>query len=326
MKKVVIIATGGTIAMKKNNSGKSSPAIFGEKLIESVPCIREIADFEIVNFSNFASCNMSPENLIRLAKKVEDILKNKDINGIVITHGTDTVEESAFFLELTIDDERPIIFTAAQRDASEIDSDGPRNIKNAARIATDERAKNRGVMVSLNEEIFGALYVQKTHTSNIKTFSSGEMGMIGYVDIDKICFYNFQKSKIKFKIPENFPVVIPIMAFTGMDSNLIEFCVRSGARGIVIEAFGRGNVPPELEDGILFAREKKIPVVITSRCYNGRVLPVYSYKGGSSRLKDFGCIFSEGLSTAKSRLLLGLALTQTDDSSEIQDIFTNILC
>ncbi|PMP86231.1 MAG: asparaginase, partial [Thermodesulfobium narugense] len=111
MKKVVIVATGGTIAMKKNEAGKSIPAVTGEGLISSVPGIRDIADFEVVNFSNFASCNMKPENLLKLANKIKDILKNKNISGIVITHGTDTIEDSAFFLELTIDDERPIIFT-----------------------------------------------------------------------------------------------------------------------------------------------------------------------------------------------------------------------
>jgi L-asparaginase len=326
MKKVVIVATGGTIAMKKDKSGKSIPAVSGEELLDSVPGIREIADFEVVNFSNFASCNMKPENLLKLANKVKDILINKDISGIIVTHGTDTIEDSAFFLELTIRDSRPIIFTAAQRDASEFDSDGPRNIRNASRIAIDDRAKNRGVMVSLNEEIFGALYVSKKHTSNVRTFSSGNMGIIGYTDADRVCFYNSQKSKLKFDIPDNFPTVIPILAYTGMDSSIIEFCIKNGTNGIVIEAFGRGNVPPELEDGIIMAIERKIPVVITSRCHNGRVLPIYSYKGGSSRLKDFGCIFSEGISTAKSRLLLGLALTKTSSHLKIQEIFNSIIC
>ncbi|AWB10298.1 asparaginase [Thermodesulfobium acidiphilum] len=326
MKKVVIVATGGTIAMKKNEAGKSIPAVTGEGLISSVPGIRDIADFEVVNFSNFASCNMKPENLLKLANKIKDILKNKNISGIVITHGTDTIEDSAFFLELTIDDERPIIFTAAQRDASEFDSDGPRNIKNSAKIAIDDCAKNRGIMVSLNEEIFGALYVHKSHTSNVKTFDSGNMGIIGYVDIDRICFYNNHRSKIKFQIPENFPKVVPILAYTGITSDIIDFYIKNGAEGIVIEAFGRGNVPPELEEGIIMAIEQRIPVVITSRCHNGRVLPVYSYRGGSSRLKDFGCIFSEGISTSKSRLLLGLALTQTNDHLKIQDIFNKIAC
>ncbi len=326
MKKVVIVATGGTIAMKKNDAGKSVPAVSGEELISSIPGIREIADFEVVNFSNFASCNMKPENLLKLANNIKDILKDEDISGIIVTHGTDTIEDSAFFLELTIDNERPIIFTAAQRDASEFDSDGPRNIINAARIAIDEGAKNRGVMVSLNEEIFGALYVSKKHTSNVRTFSSGNMGIIGYADVDRICFYNNQRSRLKFDIPENFPKVVPILAYTGMTSDIIEFCIKNGANGIVIEAFGRGNVPPELEDAIIMAIEKKVPVVITSRCHNGRVLPIYSYKGGSSRLKDFGCIFSGGISTAKSRLLLGLALTQTNEHLKIQDIFNKVIC
>jgi L-asparaginase len=181
-------------------------------------------------------------------------------------------------------------------------------------------------MVSLNEDIFGALYVSKKHTSNVRTFSSGNMWIIGYTDADRVCFYNSQKSKLKFDIPDNFPTVIPILAYTGMDSSIIEFCIKNGTNGVVIEAFGRGNVPPELEDGIIMAIERKIPVVITSRCHNGRVLPIYSYKGGSSRLKDFGCIFSEGISTAKSRLLLGLALTKISSHLKIQEIFNSIIC
>lgn len=325
LKKIVIVATGGTIAMKKDKFGNSVPAVSGEELLDNIPGIKDIAEFEVVNFSNFASSNMTPENLLKLAKTIRDIFIDKAVSGIIITHGTDTIEDSAFFLELTTNDGRPIVFTAAQRDASEFDSDGPRNIKNAARIIIDKAAKNRGVMVSLNEEIFGALYVSKRHTSNVGAFNSGSMGLIGYADIDKICFYNEQRSKLKFEIPEKFPIVIPILAYTGMNSNIIDFCINNGAKGIVIEAFGRGNVPPELEDRIKVAVET-IPVVITSRCYNGRVLPVYSYKGGSSRLKKLGCIFSEGISTAKSRLLLGLALNKTDEHSKIQDIFNKVIC
>jgi L-asparaginase len=160
----------------------------------------------------------------------------------------------------------------------------------------------------------------------VGTFSSGKMGIIGYTDVDIVCFYNSQKSRLKFEIPDNFPKVMPILAYTGMDSSIIEFCIQNGAMGIVIEAFGRGNVPPELENGIMMAIEKQIPVVITSRCHNGRVLPVYSYKGGSSRLKEFGCTFSNGLSTAKSRLLLGLVLNVTNEHDKIQEIFNSIIC
>lgn len=325
MGEVIIITTGGTIAMKKDAQGKSLPAVSGEELLQTVPGLNELAaTCRVIEFSNFASCNMKPEVMGELSLKIQACFKDHSISGIVVTHGTDTIEETAFFLELTVPDERPIILTAAQRDASEFDTDGPRNIKNAIRIAIDHMAKNRGVMVSLNEEINSALHVAKNHTCNVSTFSSGPYGIIGYCDQDKIRWFNSQRSSYKFRVPEKLPKITPLMVFTGMTGDLIDYAIEQGSDGIVLEAFGRGNVPPELEKSIKKTCEKGIPVVITSRCHNGRVLPVYSYQGGSSRLKDMGCIFSEGISTPKARLLLALALSETKDFEKIQDLFLRI--
>ncbi|MHB1654362.1 MAG: asparaginase [Desulfitobacteriaceae bacterium] len=322
MKRVIIIATGGTIAMKKNGLGESLPAVSGRELLQSVPDLENIAACEVVEFSNVASCNMDPQTLVKLSAVVQQCLADSGIAGIVITHGTDTLEETAFFLELTIEDKRPIILTAAQRDASEADSDGPRNIKNAVRVAADPDAMDRGVMVLLNEEIHCARHVTKAHTSSVAAFYSGPFGLLGYCDVDRINWYHPHKAGRFFALPERVPKVIPLLVFTGMESSILRHLMTQGTEGFVLEAFGRGNMPPELENGIEWASQKGIPIVVSSRSPYGRVLPIYAYTGGGARLKKLGCIFSEGLSTAKSRLLLMLALSVTQDFAEIQAIFS----
>lgn len=322
MKRVIIIATGGTIAMKKNDLGESLPAVSGRELLQSVPDLATIAACEVVEFSNVASCNMDPQTLVKLSVAVQQCLVDLGVAGIVITHGTDTLEETAFFLELTIEDKRPIILTAAQRDASETDSDGLRNIKNAVRVATDPDAMDRGVMVLLNEEIHDSRHVTKAHTSSVASFNSGPFGLLGYCDVDRINWYHPHKAGRFFALPKKVSKVIPLLVFTGMESSIIRHLISQGTEGFVLEAFGRGNMPPELENGLEWACQKGIPIVITSRSPYGRVLPIYAYPGGSARLKKMGCIFSEGLSTAKSRLLLMLALSVTRDFAEIQAIFS----
>jgi len=322
VKRVIIIATGGTIAMKKNDLGESLPAVTGRELLQSVPDLANIANCEVVEFSNVASCNMDPQTLVKLSAVVQQCLIDPGVAGIIITHGTDTLEETAFFLELTIKDKRPIILTAAQRDASEIDSDGPRNIRNAVRVAIDPDAMDRGVVVLLNEEIHDSRHVTKSHTSSVASFNSGPYGLSGYCDVDRINWYHPHKAGLFFDLPKKMPEVIPLLVFTGMESSIIRHLISQGTEGFVLEAFGRGNMPPELESGLEWACQKRIPIVITSRSPYGRVLPLYAYPGGGARLKKMGCIFSEGLSTAKSRLLLMLALSVTQDLEEIQAIFS----
>jgi len=320
--KIKLIATGGTIAMRKDPLGKAVPAVTGHDLLESIPQLKEEAFWEVEEFSNLASCNFSPERMLDLAKVVNEAFSDPGLQGIIITHGTDTLEETAYFLDLTVKDTRPVILTASQRDASERDSDGPRNLYNAMRIALDPQAKERGVLIALNEEIHAARDVRKLHTSHVDAFSSGELGSLGSIDNDEVIWHRKPEPTIKFALPTQLAKVIICKAYTGMEARTLEAMVDSQVRGIVIEAFGRGNLPPEVVPAISHLTAQGMPVVITSRCLFGRTSPQYGYPGGGADLQQKGAIFAGDLSTEKVRLLLSIALGLGKPLQEIKDILS----
>jgi len=321
---VLLIATGGTIAMRKDKSGKVVPAVSGHELIESLPELAQEANWEICDFSNVASCNIDPRQMKRLAMEVErHFLLDPLLKGIIITHGTDTLEETAYFLDVAIRDSRPVILTASQRDASESDSDGPRNLHNALRIALDLRAVNRGVVIALNEEIHAARDVRKLHTSHVEAFHSGDIGALGSIDTGEVIWHRKAEHTIKLGVPKTLAKVAICKAYTGMPSDTLQAMVQDKTEALVIEAFGRGNLPPQLVNGIAEIVADGIPVVITSRCLFGRTAPVYGYPGGGADLERVGAWFSANLSTEKVRLFLSIALGQGMDKKEVRKFLAN---
>ncbi|SPF42558.1 Asparaginase family protein [Candidatus Desulfosporosinus infrequens] len=324
LEKVLLIATGGTIAMRKDKSGKVVPAVSGHELIESLPELAQEANWEICDFSNVASCNIDPRQMKRLAMEVErHFLLDPLLKGIIITHGTDTLEETAYFLDVAIRDSRPVILTASQRDASESDSDGPRNLHNALRIALDLRAVNRGVVIALNEEIHAARDVRKLHTSHVEAFHSGDIGALGSIDTGEVIWHRKAEHTIKLGVPKTLAKVAICKAYTGMPSDTLQAMVQDKTEALVIEAFGRGNLPPQLVNGIAEIVADGIPVVITSRCLFGRTAPVYGYPGGGADLERVGAWFSANLSTEKVRLFLSIALGQGMDKKEVRKFLAN---
>ncbi|HHY27484.1 MAG TPA: asparaginase [Desulfitobacterium dehalogenans] len=322
MNKIKLIATGGTIAMRKDSFGKAVPAVTGHDLLESMPELREEAFWDIEEFSNVASCNFNPERMLQLAHRVNESFADPECQGIIITHGTDTLEETAYFLDLTVKDTRPVILTASQRDASERDSDGPRNLQNSMRIATDPHAKERGVLIALNEEIHAARDVRKLHTSHVDAFSSGEMGSLGSIDNGEVLWHRKPEPSVKFDLPGKLAKVIICKGYTGMDGRMLECMVDSQVEAVVIEAFGRGNLPPEVVPSIGKITAGNIPVVITSRCLFGRTSPIYGYPGGGADLQRHGALFAGDLSTEKVRLLLSIALGQNVSHSQLKEILS----
>ncbi|MDR3540097.1 MAG: asparaginase [Desulfosporosinus sp.] len=324
MEKVLLIATGGTIAMRKDEAGKVVPAVSGLELIQNLPELAQEANWEICDFSNVASCNIDPEHMKRLAREVEQhFLDDPLLKGIIITHGTDTLEETAYFLDVAIIDPRPVILTASQRDASESDSDGPRNLHNAMRIALDPRAVNRGVVIALNEEIHAARDVRKLHTSHVDAFHSGDIGALGSIDTGEVIWHRKAEHTIKLGVPKTLANVTICKAYTGMPACILRALVQEETEALVIEAFGRGNLPPQLMREISDIVEKGIPVIITSRCLFGRTAPVYGYPGGGADLERVGAWFSTDLSTEKVRLFLSNALGQGMDKRELRRILAN---
>ena len=324
MEKVLLIATGGTIAMRKDADGKVVPAVSGNELLESLPELSREADWEICEFSNIASCNMDPMRMRLLALEVERyFLLDPFLKGVIITHGTDTLEETAYFLDIAIKDPRPVILTASQRDASESDSDGPRNLHNAMLIALNPRAVNRGVVIALNEEIHAARDVRKLHTSHVDAFHSGDKGALGSIDTGEVIWHRKPEHTVKLGVPKTLAKVAICKVYTGMSPEIIRAMVQHETAALVIEAFGRGNIPPQLMQEITEIVSGGIPVVITSRCLFGRTAPVYGYPGGGADLERVGAWFSTDLSTEKVRLFLSLALGQGMDKKELRTILAN---
>lgn len=323
MAKVLLIATGGTIAMRKDKFGKAVPAVSGHDLLESLPALKDEAEWKILDFSNFASCNMDLEKMRNLAIEVDRQFKDPELKGIIITHGTDTLEETAFFLDVSIKDKRPIILTASQRDASESDSDGPRNLRNAMLIALNPQAIDRGVVIALNEEIHAARDVRKLHTSHVDAFNSGEIGALGNIDGGQVIWHRKPEPTVKLGITDRLADVAICKAYTGMPADILHDFVKYGAKGLVIEAFGRGNLPPALVTAIKQIVSEGIPVVITSRCLFGRTAPVYGYPGGGADLEKTGAWFAGDLSTEKVRIFLSIGLGQGIPSKKLWELLSN---
>ena len=259
-----------------------------------------------------------------LALEVErHFLLDPLLRGIIITHGTDTLEETAYFLDVAIKDPRPVILTASQRDASESDSDGPRNLHNALRIALNPQAVNRGVVIALNEEIHAARDVRKLHTSHVDAFHSGDKGALGSIDTGEVIWHRKPEHTIKLGVPKTLAKVEICKAYTGMSSDILRAMIQHETEALVIEAFGRGNIPPQLVQEIADIVGNGIPVVITSRCLFGRAAPVYGYPGGGADLERIGAWFSADLSTEKVRLFLSIALGQGMDKKELRKMLTN---
>ncbi len=314
---VTIITTGGTIAEKIDpKTGGAVPAVSGTDLIKVVPGLSKIANIEVVNFSNIDSSQMTPELWAKLSKKVDEILSNSKVNGVVVTHGTDTMCEGSYFLELTVKSDKPVVFVGAMRNASDVSPDGPANILNAVIQACSPEAQNFGVTVSLNQYINGARDVRKIQTSNVQTFNSGERGYLGYINMGKVIKFNEKRKKQKFSIPNKLPKVVILSDYAGSDGGFIRYAVDSGIDGLIVEAVGAGNVNKEMYQAIKYALNKNIPVVITTRVYHGKVLPIYADQGGGKILQKEGVILGNDLVTAKARLLLMLAIPQADGNKE----------
>lgn len=265
---------------------------------------------------------MDPERWAGLQKAAVEALARPEVAGVIVSHGTDTLEETGYFLDLTLDTPKPVVLIGAQRNASEKDFDGPRNLLNAARICVTPEARGKGVMIALNNQINAAREVTKTHTSDVETFKSGDYGFLGNVDEDRVVFYRapLRRQHIPLKA-DKLPYVEIVSMYGGAQGNMVRAAVAAGAKGIVVQALGWGNVNIPMYDAIKEAVGKGIPVVISTAVANGRVLPRYGFQGGGKTLKDAGAVFADNLSPRKARILLMLALQTTAKPDELQRLF-----
>ncbi len=322
MKKIAIIFNGGTISMKIDEKIKAAvPSLSAEEIMSMIPGVEKYAEIEAYTFSSMPSPHMTLETMLKLSKFTTELVEREDIDGVVITHGTDTLEETAYLLDLTVKTKKPVVVTGAMRSGSELGYDGPFNLATSICTAISDEAVGRGVLVCFNGELNSASEVTKANSMALNAFRTPNFGPIGIVDNDNVIFYRDANHLEKYDVSEIKKQVALIKCVVDMDSSYIDYLIEKGCGGIVIEALGRGNVPPKMVEGIKKAIELEIPVVVVSRCFEGRVFESYGYEGGGKQLKDLGVIFGDTLPGQKARIKLILAINSGMNIHEVARAF-----
>ena len=320
--RVVVLATGGTIASRFDAEAGIDPARFtGEQLVDAVPGLADVASVGVEQIANVGSRDMTPEIWRTLGKRVNELLSSPEVTGVVVTHGTDTLEETAFFLDLTATSDKPVVVVGAQRAPTYFDTDGPRNLLDAVRVAVSDEAVGMGALVVLNGEINAARDVTKTHTLARETFKSLEFGALGVADPGGVRFYRapFRRQTIPLRENDRLGRIEIVTEYAGSDGRLIRLLMEDDPPdGIVIAGLGLGHVTSKTLEVIREARERGIPVVLSTRVYAGRIVPLYAI---NHELLALGCVVADNLSPQKARVLLMLALTRTRDPVELQAYF-----
>jgi L-asparaginase len=314
--------TGGTISMRFDPAtGGAVPALSGEEIIAQVPGLHEIADFDVIDFGKWPGPHVTPSRMMDLARAAQDKLADDSIVGAVVTHGTDTLEETAYLLDLVLNEEKPIVFVGAMRNSSELSWDGPGNLRSAVRVAVDPQARGLGVIVAMNDQLIAASEATKTHTESTDTFQSRDFGPLGIVDKDRVIVTRrpVVRERVATDRIEERVEVIKMVA--GADGRFIDFATGDGARGLVIEGLGRGNVTVAALPSIERAVNAGLPVVITSRCPRGRVLDTYAYEGAGKQLRKMGAILGGMLPSHKARIKLMLELGAGYSVERIRESF-----
>jgi L-asparaginase len=321
-KRLAIIFTGGTISMKYDTAiGAAVPALSGHEILNLVQGVDEVANVEVIEFGRYPGPHMTLPQMMGLASMVRATLERDDVDGVVITHGTDTLEETAYLLDLTTASNKPVTIVGAMRNSSEMGWDGPPNLLSAMRVAAAEGARGLGVMVVMSDTILAASEATKTHTESFDSFQSPDFGPLGVVDRGEVIIRRLSLKRDYLPASEIIEPVFLIKLAAGMDSTLINAAIDASARGLVIEAVGRGNVPPAVMPAIPRALAAGLPVVLVSRCLRGRVSDSYGYEGGGKQLRQLGVIFADFLNGQKARIKLSLALSLTGNPAEIQALF-----
>lgn len=324
---IVILATGGTIAgaaATGTQAGYTSGAVTIDAMLKAVPGATDLANIKGEQIANVGSQDMSFDILLKVAKRINELLPSPDVDGIVITHGTDTLEESAFFLNLVVKSDEPVVMVGSMRPSTAVSADGPLNLYNAIAVAADPAAKARGVLVVMNDWIHAAHSLTKTSTMAVQTFMSPARGLVGTVAYGKSDWYNIPvwrhttRSEFDISRVTAMPRVDIIYAYADMPADAIDSAVKNGAKGIVIAGVGNGNMNAVSVQAAARAAKAGVPVVRSSRVATGSV-------GRNVELNDdeLGLTASDELNPQKARILLSLALLQKHTPDQLQQLFYN---
>ncbi|MCY7163785.1 asparaginase [Streptococcus mitis] len=303
-KKILVLHTGGTISMQADASG--AVVTSSDNPMNHVSNPLEGIQVYALDFFNLPSPHIKPKHMLALYQKIKEEANNYD--GVVITHGTDTLEETAYFLDTMEVPHMPIVLTGAMRSSNELGSDGVYNYLSALRVASDDRAADKGVLVVMNDEIHAAKYVTKTHTTNVSTFQTPTHGPLGLIMKQEILYFKTAEPRVRFDLNHIQGLVPIISAYAGMTDELIDMLDLEQLDGLIIQAFGAGNIPKETAQKLENLLQRGIPVALVSRCFNGIAEPVYAYQGGGVQLQKAGVFFVKELNAQKARLKLLIAL------------------
>ncbi len=324
-KNIVVIATGGTIAgvgASADDSKYSASKVGVDGIIASVPNIANLANLKGEQLFQMSSENMNSETWLKIAKRVYELTDRNDVDGIVITHGTDTIEETAYFLNLVIKTKKPIVIVGAMRPSTSISADGPLNLYNAVAVAASSEARNKGVLVVFNDNIYNARDVAKTNTNNVATFASNNFGPIGNVYYGKVRIYfeplrnHTNKSTFDVRNLTSLPKVDILYGYTNQDTSTLDALITNKTHGIVFAGVGDGNLGKDTLARAIEASKTGVKIVRSSRLGSGFVV-----RNAEINDDEYGFITADNLTPQKARILLMLSLTKTKDSEKIQNIF-----
>ena len=303
-KKILVLHTGGTISMQADDSG--AVVTSQENPMNHVSNPLEGVEVHVLDFFNLPSPHIKPKHMLALYQKIKEEADHYD--GFVITHGTDTLEETAYFLDTMEVPHKPIVLTGAMRSSNELGSDGVYNYLSALRVASDDKAADKGVLVVMNDEIHAAKYVTKTHTTNVSTFQTPTHGPLGLIMKYEILYFKTAEPRVRFDLDRIQGLVPIIPVYAGMTEELLDLLPVDQLDGLIIQAFGAGNVPKETSQKLNALIQEGLPIALVSRCFNGIAEPVYAYEGGGVCLQKAGVFFVKELNAQKARLKLLIAI------------------
>ena len=303
-KKILVLHTGGTISMQADASG--AVVTSQDNPMNHVSNPLEGVEVHALDFFNLPSPHIKPKHMLALYQKIKEEADYYD--GFVITHGTDTLEETAYFLDTMEVPHKPIVLTGAMRSSNELGSDGVYNYLSALRVASDDKAADKGVLVVMNDEIHAAKYVTKTHTTNVSTFQTPTHGPLGLIMKHEILYFKTAEPRVRFDLDKIQGLVPIIPVYAGMTEELLDLLPVDQLDGLIIQAFGAGNVPKETAQKLNALIQEGLPIALVSRCFNGIAEPVYAYEGGGVCLQNAGVFFVKELNAQKARLKLLIAI------------------
>ncbi|GJG88425.1 L-asparaginase [Gemmatimonadetes bacterium T265] len=319
----VVLFTGGTISMRVDAAaGGAVPALSAEEILASARGLDEIADVRPETWGRYPGPHMDVARQWALRNRIVELVADPEVAGVVVTHGTDTLEETAYLVARSVRATKPVVFTGAMRSASDLGWDGPQNLLDAVRVAAAPDAAEQGTLVVMGSRIFAALEDTKEHTHQLDAFAAPGLGPLGAVDDGRVFF---RRRLVNVPAPLTPPALAEpvdvVATWAGCDARLLDASRESGALGVVVAAMGRGNVPPAMVPGVVRWIECGRPLVVASRAPRGRVGQTYAYPGGGRRLSDAGALFAGARRPAQARVDLMLALGAGYDAAALAALF-----